>query len=178
MFSQEKIDFTFTNEDFTPEGSILFSALPNYTAVTDKNGFIVNKDEFRKYHLAKDKNEYLVRFSSYQDKEQLWENFERLSPNQQKALHLFISGNSLKDIADKCKVNDSTIYRWLQLDIFIQCLKLWQKNLLFEADYKIKKVVEKGLEKLEFILDNPDKFEGKDYLKAIELSLGLMGKNI
>jgi hypothetical protein len=174
MFSQEKIDFTFTNEDFSPEGSIMFSALPDYKAVTDKNGFIVNIEEFKEYNTAKNKNEYLAKFSSYQDREQLWENFERLTPNQQKALNLFISGNSLKDIAIKCNVNEVTLYRWLQLDIFVKTLKLWQKNLLFDADLKLKKIVDKGIEKLEFILDNPQKFNSRDYLKAIELSLGFL----
>jgi hypothetical protein len=160
----------FQDSDFNSDGNLIFPDIPKYKAGSDS-------DSRKEYYRVNDYCENLIKFSQYQNREQLWQNYQRLSLIQQKVLSLLVSGKNINQVATECHIERSTIYRWLQLDIFIECLKLWQKNLLFEADFKIKKVVEKGLEKLEFILDNPDKFEGKDYLKAIELSLSLMGKN-
>lgn len=113
--------------------------------------------------------------SEYHLNEELWENYQRLTPVQQKVLTLLITGENINQIATKCNIERSTIYRWLQIDLFVHCLKLWQKNILVETDLIVKKIVDKGLEKLDFVLENPTRFESKDYLKAIELSLGLMG---
>lgn len=167
----------FKDDDFDGEGNLVFPQIPEYKEESDCDGNITNLKEFREYHKVIDRIDDLIKFSKYQNNELLWQNYQRLSLMQQKVLALLITGENINQIATKCNIERSTIYRWLQLDIFIKCLKLWQKNLLIEADYKVKKVVDKGLEKLDFVLDNPHKFEGKDYLKAIELSLGLLGKN-
>lgn len=79
----------------------------------------------------------------------LYKNFERLKPNQQKVLELLIQGLTVRDIATECKINEATIYRWLQQDNFSLCLNNWQKRLMIEADYRIKRVIFKGLYKLE-----------------------------
>ena len=166
----------YKESDFDGEGNLVFPQIPEYKGESDKDGNITNLKEFREFCRVKNYCEDLIKFSEYQSKEQLWENYQRLTPIQQRVLTLLISGKNINQVATECDIKRSTIYRWLQLDIFIECLKSWQKNLLFESDSKIKAVVSKGLEKLEFILDNPDNFDGKDYLRAIELSLGLLGK--
>ncbi|BAQ63228.1 hypothetical protein GM3708_3634 (plasmid) [Geminocystis sp. NIES-3708] len=172
----EKIEFSYSDDDFTPEGKLNFNLLPEFKPRYDKDGFLINKNEAKPYYEAEEKNELLVKFTEYQHQDKLWENYDRLSPLQQKAIQLLISGHNINHIATECNIERSTIYRWLQLDIFTNTLKLWQKKLLIEADIKIKSIVDKALDKLEFILDNPSKFDSRDYLKAIEISLNFINK--
>ena len=117
---------------------------------------------------AKEVLKYEREFDSFAP---LYENFEKLKPDQQKVLELLIQGQNVRDIATECNVNEATIYRWLQQDNFYSCLKKWQYHLLVESDNRLQKLIFKGIDKLEFVLDNPDKFEGKYYLQAIEISL-------
>ncbi|PHV60991.1 helix-turn-helix domain-containing protein [Cyanobacterium aponinum] len=172
----ENIEFQYSDSDFTPEGKINFKPLPEYKPKYDQDGYLINRDEVQPYYDARDKNELLVKFTEYQYKEKLWENYGRLSPTQQKALQLLVTGHSVRDTARKCDTSEATLYRWLQLDIFTKTLKLWQKTLLIEADIKIKSIVDKALNKLEFILDNPQKFDSRDYLKAVEISLNFLNR--
>lgn len=166
----------YQESDFD-EGNLVLPRIPEYSQGYDKEGNVKDKESFKEYRKVSNYCDDLIKFSEYQNKEQLWQNYQRLTPIQQSALTLLISGKNINQVATECDIKRSTIYRWLQLDIFVKCLKSWQKNLLFEADFKVRNVISNSLEKLEFILDNPDKFEGKDYLRAIELSLGLLGKN-
>ncbi|WPF90491.1 helix-turn-helix domain-containing protein (plasmid) [Cyanobacterium aponinum AL20118] len=174
----ENIEFQYKDEDFTPEGKLIKLPLPDFEPKYDQDGYLINRDEAKPYYKAREKNELLVKFTEYQHKEKLWENYGRLSPIQQKVLTLLVTGHNINHIATECNIERSTIYRWLQLDIFTKTLKLWQKTLLIEADSKINRVINKALEKLEFVLDNPQKFDSKDYLKAIEISLGFLTRGI
>lgn len=176
MFDEdERIDFQYSEADFT-EGKLNFHLLPEFKPEYDEEGFLINKDEAKPYYEAKEKNKLLREFTQYQHREKLWQNYDRLTPNQQKALQLLVTGNSVRDTARECKINEATLYRWLQLDIFIDVFRLWREKLLIEADSKINRVINKALEKLEFILDNPSKFDSRDYLKAIEISLNFVNK--
>ncbi|PHV61004.1 helix-turn-helix domain-containing protein [Cyanobacterium aponinum] len=172
----EKIDFQYKDEDFTPEGKLIKLPLPDFEPKYDQDGYLINREKAKQYYEAENKNELLVKFTEYQHKEKLWENYERLSPIQQKVLTLLVTGHNINHIATECNIERSTIYRWLQLDIFTKTLKLWQKTLLIEADIKIKSIVDKALNKLEFILDNPQKFDSRDYLKAVEISLNFLNR--
>lgn len=174
-FDDEKIEFRFRDCDFT-DGKLNFELVPEFKAKFNKQGNLINTDEADKYHEAKEKNKIIKKFSYFQRNEALWENYDRLSPNQQKAITLLVGGVNIRDTAKECNINEATLYRWLQIDIFTKTLKLWQKNLLIEADIKLKSLVSKALERLEFVLDNPSKFESRDYLKAIELSLNFLNR--
>lgn len=90
---------------------------------------------------------------------------------------LYISGKSIREICRILEIAESTFYLWLGSDLFVRCLTRWQIKIRIDADNKIKNVVNKALEKLDLILDNPDDFSDQHYLKAIELSLNLRGKN-
>ncbi|BAQ64598.1 helix-turn-helix domain-containing protein [Geminocystis sp. NIES-3709] len=173
----KKIEFSYSDDDFTPEGRLDFSLLPEYKVKYDRQGYLIEDEKYKEYKAVIDRNEKLKKISRYQKKEELWENMDRLSPNQQKALTLMVSGVNINQIATECNIERSTIYRWLQLDIFTKTLKLWQKQLFIEADTKLNNLVSKALDRLEYILDNPSKFDGKDYLRSIELCLGFMKRN-
>lgn len=176
MFEDEKTQFQYQDSDFTPEGKINFKPLPEKKARYDKQGNLINKGEADNYYQVRDKNKLLKECTKFDTYGNLWENFDRLSPNQQKALQLLISGHNIRDTARKCETSEATLYRWLQLDIFNYTLKAWQKRLFIEADLKINSVIHKALNQLEFVLDNPTKFDSRDYLKAIELSLNFLNR--
>jgi hypothetical protein len=172
---EENIEFQYSDEDFT-EGKLDFTLIPDYKVKYNKKGYVIEDDEYKRIEADKERNKILKKFSEYQHSEALWENFNRLTTNQQKAITLMVTGVTMKEIANQCNVNEVTIYRWMQIDIFTKTLRLWQKELFIEADLKIKSLVSKALNRLEFILDNPTKFEGRDYVRSIELCLNMMSK--
>jgi transposase-like protein len=168
--------FRYSDKDFDDEGKFIFPEIPDFKCESDKNGNILNVKEFRSHCEIKEKKENLAKYSEYQYGEALWRNFDLLSPVQQKAVRLLVSGHNMRDTARECNINEATLYRWLQLNIFAETIKLWQQRLLIETDNKLKSIVSKALERLEYVLDNPQKFEGREYLRAIEISLGFLNR--
>ncbi len=171
MFDDEKIEFSYCDDDFTREGKLNFNLLPEYKPKYEK-GYLVNKEEVQPYYDAKDKNKLLKKFTKYQLNEDLWENYGRLSPLQQRALTLLVSGHNINQIATECNIERSTIYRWLQLDIFTKTLKLWQQKLLIEADNKIRLLGFKALDELETMLDNCQ--DEKNKIEILKLIINLV----
>jgi hypothetical protein len=109
--------------------------------------------------------------------EELWQVYQRLTPQQQSALSLLVSGNSIAQTAKKLKIDRSTIHRWMLLEVFTKCLRQWQQQLFYENLGQSLQLYQKAIDKLGYVLDNPEKYELKDYLKAIELCLQLQHQN-
>jgi hypothetical protein len=154
------------------DGNVVLSEIPEYQEDNfDEDGSPDDEQYWQKRLTAFDEQKEMIELTKFSYDQELWQNYQKLTIQQQKALTQIISGKTIRDSARECKVNEATVYRWLQQGNFYTCLKKWQEKLMFEADSRIKKVIFKALDKLEFVLDNHEKFEGKDYLKAIEVSL-------
>lgn len=99
----------------------------------------------------------------------LWDNFQYLSPIQQKAITLMISGEKKGEIANKLGVDRKTIYLWMQDDLFMECLKRWQHQLLIEVHEQKREIYQKALRALDGMLDNP--ISPELYLETVKFTL-------
>lgn len=158
--------FKFEDKDFDEQGNLV---LPSIKEVKEAD---IDEFRFRLDQIRQVKEGTKVEYS-----EELWQLYQRLSPQQQSALSLLVSGNSIAQTAKKLKIDRSTIHRWMMLEIFTECLKQWQKEVFYENIGQSMKLYQKAIDKLGYVLDNPHKYELKDYLKAIELCLQLQYQN-
>lgn len=158
--------FKFQESDFDEQGNLV---LPSIKEVKD-----ADIDEFR---FRLDQIKQVKEGTKVEYLEELWQVYQRLTPQQQSVLSLLVSGNSIAQTALKLKIDRSTIHRWMLLEVFTDCLKQWQKQLFYENIGQSMKLYQKAIDKLGYVLDNPHKYELKDYLKAIELCLQLQHKS-
>ncbi len=154
----------FEESDFDEQGNLILSEKDQ---AQSRGGFMSVFDD----------DSEMIKATKYTSLEQLWQVYQRLTPQQQSALSLLVSGNSIAETAKQLKIDRSTIHRWMMLDIFTKCLKQWQQQLFSENLGQSMKLYQKAIDKLGYVLDNPHKYELKDYLKAIELCLQLQHKN-
>ncbi len=74
---------------------------------------------------------------------------QNLTPKQETAIAILIRGNTKKQTAEICEVDQSTIYRWLSEEIFKQRFQLLQKEIFDEAIGNLNGLTYKAIECLE-----------------------------
>ena len=158
--------FKFEDNDFDEQGNLVLPSISDVRGA-EIDVFRARLEEIKDMQSATKMTPF----------ENLWEVYQRLTPQQQSALSLLVSGDSIAETAKKLKIDRSTIHRWMLLEVFTECLKQWQKQLFYENIGQSMKLYQKAIDKLGYVLDNPNKYELKDYLKAIELCLQLQYKN-
>lgn len=92
----------------------------------------------------------------------------KLSTKQQQAIQLLSSGDSITNVAKKLEVDRTTIYRWMNEKEFNRELdkltETYTNSLFFQAVAELEGILQRGRD--------------VDKLRAIELVMGLNGRNI
>lgn len=99
----------------------------------------------------------------------LWENYMKLTPQQQLAVTMLISGKTVNETCEEIGITRMTMSRWYLIPAFTETYERWQQKIFRETSERMRKLRIKALDELEKMLEDRAKIPPRDYLKLIEL---------
>lgn len=153
------------------EGNVRLSELPKQENFPD-----YDYDEFFEvFKMGLSDRQEEIKDTKYDYLSELWQNYQKLTGKQQKALPLILTGENMRDIAKKCEIHEATLYRWFQIDLFNQVLERWRKEIFKSNQIKLNKLADKAIDRLADIFDNPKGYDDRTLDNALSLVMRANG---
>jgi hypothetical protein len=94
------------------------------------------------------------------------------TPTQNEAISLLIKGESKVDVAKKCSIDRSMLYRWLQRPDFKQAVYKERSDLFKSSKHRIQYLFNVGVSTAELVLRDPD---NKSFARVFEIICKVVG---